>query len=189
MIFFAYLDALPKIPEELIEQQLQQTLQYQAATARKMRDGSSIKNIDCKRFEVTENLSQWIANEIGQIDQIGYQIVKPAEITTHLVHTDSHPRRWVINYLLELGGENVSTNFYKENGQPLLRDTLTRPDNLEDLEMIYRFRAESNRWYLINSRILHDVKNLNHDRVYITLGIDDNNPFRKLHRYKNLISL
>lgn len=190
MFFFAYLDALPVIPSELIECQSRQLLQYHAATERKMRDGSLINNIDCQRFEVTEDLSRWITDEIGQIDQIGYQIVKPnEEITTHLVHTDSHPRRWVINYLLALGGESVETNFYKEKGYPLLRDTLTRPDDLKDLEKIYSFKAEPRKWYLINSRILHDVKNLQQDRIYITLGIDDINPFGKLHRYRNLINI
>lgn len=189
MFFSAYLDSLPKIPENLIKEQTDSILQYRAAPQRQMKDGTTVDNVDCQRFEVTSDLSRWISNEIGIIDQVGYQITKPQKnTTTHLVHTDSHPRRWVINYILDLGGDDVYTNFYKEKNQPLLRDTLTRPDCVENLELIHTIKFKPHRWFILNARILHDVINIKSDRIYITLGIDNVEPFSNLYKYKDIIS-
>jgi hypothetical protein len=42
----------------------------------------------------------------------------------HLPHTDSPPRRWVLNYMWETGGNNVRTQIYHERGQLLERQAM-----------------------------------------------------------------
>lgn len=191
MILFQYLDLLPKIPEHLLEQQQELHRNHYATPVRKLADGSSVVNIEYKRWDLDDELNQWLRENICVADSTGLQISRAVPgSTTHLCHTDSYPRRWVLNYMHKLGGTNIQTRFFKEIGQPLLRDPLTRPTPEKDpnIELIHSVVVEPNRWWLLNSGVLHDVINITGSRESITMGIHNANPFSRIPAYCNLVS-
>jgi hypothetical protein len=218
MILFAYLDKLPAIPEALIRQQqtayenwraeledrlknndnstytrwssLSPMVQWHAAFERQLENGDIAHNINYNRWSLTTEMNQWIESNICKADSAGLQIssVRPNS-DTHLCHTDSYPRRWVLNYMYTVGGENIHTRWFKEQGESLIRPPLTVPNNLTKLNLIHSTVIESHRWYLLNSSVLHDVVGITSNRESISLGIADNNPFVRIPSYQNGIEL
>ena len=190
MFLFAYLDKLPPVPQHLLDAQGLDEKQYYATPERVMADGTTIKNVDCQRWEVTPELEKWIQEHIAKSDQTGYQITKPLPgVSTHLVHTDSWPRRWVLNYIPDLGGDNVITNFYREKDHPISRGILVRPKRLDNLELLQSVKVQANRWCILNTSVLHEIINLTGPRVYVTIGIGLEDPFPAIHAYKDYLSL
>lgn len=192
MILFCYLDQLPKIPERLITQQEKLHVNYKINPARKAEDGEIVPNVEYIRWDLDEELDAWIRKNVANPDTTGVQqsLARPGA-STHLCHTDSHPRRWVLNYTYSLGGDNVNTRFFKEVGQPLIRDSLVRPvpEKNSNIELIYSTQVEVNRWWLLNSSVLHDAVGITGSRESITLGINTENPFSVIPLYQDSVNL
>ena len=213
MILFAYLDKLPAIPKELVIQQQaayenyradvedrlknndtsinnrwnipSTMIQWHANFERQLENGDIAHNIDYNRWSLTTEMNQWIESNICKADSAGLQIssVRPNS-DTHLCHTDSYPRRWVLNYMYAVGGENIRTRWFKEPGQPVVRPPLTVPNNLARLELLHSTIIEPHRWYLLNSSVLHDVVGITSSRESISLGIANDNPFFRIPHYQ-----
>ena len=190
MILFVYLDSLPSIPIELIKQQQQVYKNFKSALQRRLDTGEIIQNIDYDRWNLTAELIQWLESNICKADSNGLQIsnARP-DSDTHLCHTDSYPRRWVLNYMYNAGGKNIQTRFFREYNQPLIRPPFTAPTNLVSLELLCSLTIDTNRWYLLNSSVLHDVVGIAGSRESITLGIADSNPFPRILSYENGIGI
>jgi hypothetical protein len=75
--------------------------------------------------------------------------------------------RWYsLIYLLDSGGDNHYTAFYKEKNQNLLeRDFGYHVDNYTQLDEIYRLQIPLKRWVLLNTRILHSAENITGTRI------------------------
>lgn len=191
MLLFAYLDKLPPIPTYLVEQQ-KERYQNHHALSRTMPDGSVAVNIDYRRWDLDDDINSWLKQNICEADATGLQISRCVEgSTTHLCHTDSYPRRWVINYMFETGGTAATTRFFKEVGQPLTRDPLTRPVPEYDpgIEVIHSVVIEPYRWCILNSSVLHDVVGITGERKSITMALSDKDPFSRIPAYQNSISI
>jgi hypothetical protein len=95
----------------------------------------------------------------------------------HIVHSDIL-RSYAINYMIELGGDEVCTSWYKENGQPLRRLKIagnTQSDrgyiDYKNLELLDSVKLEQGKWYIIATDILHDVGKIVGTRKSITISI------------------
>jgi hypothetical protein len=100
---------------------------------------------------------------------------------THIVHSDIS-RYFALNYILDTGGENVTTSWYQEKNMPLSR--LKRLGNKQtdsgavyykNLECLGSKIFEKNKWYLIATNILHDVDYIETTRSSISASYVDPN--------------
>ena len=178
-----YQDQLPKIPPELIAQLLQQYEQHEVQfinPERVLADGEKhIPNVYYKRWGIPAALEQWIRSNISNsFDMVGFQIHDASVRSSdhHLPHTDKYPRKWVLNYVVETGGDNAVTSFYQEKGHPVIREHLTRPARRQDLELLESERIEPGRWVMLSGVVIHDVTGITGRRMSITMGIDALDP-------------
>jgi hypothetical protein len=121
------------------------------------------------------------------------------EPSTHVVHSDIH-RVFALNYMLELGGDDVLTTWYQEKNMPLRRSKnkgqygapqqqLADTGNIEydNLEILGSARLEKHKWYLVATDILHDVDNIVGQRSSITFGYY-NNTILQILKKENLLT-
>lgn len=88
-------------------------------------------------------------------------------------HTD-RSRNYTLMYLLEAGGPDHETVFYKECGQKdLVRPRATHVDDYTKVEKIASFRLEVNRWNLVQGLVLHSIENIPEGRFSIQLSLDE----------------
>lgn len=179
MQLIQYQDQLPKIPQELIDQLLREYEQHEVQfinPERVLTDGEkNIPNVFYKRWGVPDELETWIQQNISnRFDMLGFQIHDAAVRggDHHLPHTDKYPRKWVLNYVIEAGGDNAVTSFYQEKGHPAIRGHLTRPGCREDLELLTAERIEPGRWVVLAGLVIHDVTGITGRRMSITMGIN-----------------
>lgn len=95
-------------------------------------------------------------------------------------------RKIGINYLLEPGGDNVTTTMFTEEA-----DANTSVNDLrkrESLEVLESFCIPPNTWYGLNGMRYHSVENVTKNRVVFTLSISDIEHETFVNKYQHLIS-
>ena len=117
---------------------------------------------------------EWVReNIISEFYETGFRVNAPVGISdTHGAHTDPG-RKWKLYYLLERGGDAV-TKFYKEKGQPVVRDQsdeLGTWNNIDELEIIEQVQWPMYQWVLINTMVIHSVENIQGYRCNFTISI------------------
>ena len=91
--------------------------------------------------------------------------------TTSSPHTD-HGRDTFYMYIVDLGGDNVLTNWYEEPGYPLIQKwerRLTKLDDTRHLKKIHTAIFKPKTWYKFNANIIHDVVNITSVRSAIAV--------------------
>lgn len=87
-------------------------------------------------------------------------------------HTDS-TRTHTLIYLLEAGGDNIKTIFYKEQGiDNIDRGLKVRPNDYAKPEPIEAIELKVNTWTLLNATVLHSVENLTRARKTIQVAFN-----------------
>lgn len=87
-------------------------------------------------------------------------------------HTDS-TRTHTLIYLLDAGGDNVKTVFYKEHGVDNIdRGLKYRPTDYTNLEPIDSVELKVNTWTLLNATVLHSVESLTRARKTIQVAFN-----------------
>ena len=129
----------------------------------------------------SDQLIFWLENNIPNIKSrfnILYQTQKAKNnvMSTHIVHTDKE-RLSALNYVIDTGGENVITSWYKENNKELFRQRKIAGGqsdsgfvDYQNLELLESINLEKNCWYIIDTRILHDVDNITGIRKSISIS-------------------
>ena len=98
--------------------------------------------------EIFKKISSLFNDELLlHIEGIFLQVLTPA--FNNFIHID--PRSYAMNYLLELGGDNVKTCFYK-NG-------------VEESQLVHL-----HTWHIFRSDVAHCVKNIKTVRKAITIS-------------------
>ena len=90
-------------------------------------------------------------------------------------------RDYTLIYLLDNGGPDHETVFYKERGS----DELVKPrgyhvDNYDNIEPVIRCKLETNRWHLVCANVLHSIENIPNGRLSIQVSFDQE-PNLKVH--------
>lgn len=183
MITYRELD-LPKIPKELLifknnpisyVKDIGYNLQHE-------KNGRILKSCEYFNYELDSVLKNWIFENIPGTKKMKSFPFKQVSKTidgiegTHIVHSDID-RKFALNYMLELGGENVITSWYQETDKPLRRTKSsggkqadTGSVNYSDLELLDSVVLKLNTWYLIATDILHDVDNIVDERASISIS-------------------
>lgn len=192
MILFKELD-LPQVPPELIV--------FKSQPDKVVRDiGYNLEHVKEDRTlgacayinTVCDNKPtlEWMLVNIPGITtshKILKQVSKPlGEIGAHVVHSDIN-RVFALNYFLDLGGKDVITSWYQENGFPINRQKLvggqqsdTGRVNYSDLTTLGSTQFKARTWYLLATDILHDVDYITSARVSITISLMDRNILKDL---------
>ena len=130
---------------------------------------------------VNEELTSWLEQNIPDITSrfnILYQTQRSNNNipSTHIVHTD-RLRLTALNYIIDAGGDNVMTSWYKEDGKELHRSkkiTGSQSDSgdvdYKNLQLLESVRLEKDNWYIIDTRVLHDVDNITDTRKSISIS-------------------
>lgn len=92
-------------------------------------------------------------------------------------HTDFN-RELAINFIIETGGDNVETCFYKQVDEPAMvinqGHIMPRYFNEKNLEQTGSIVFKKNSWVAFDSQNPHAVKNISGKRILVTMTADGN---------------
>ncbi len=180
MMLFRYLDSLPPIPDHLLENAAVDKIGFIT------KPGIALE-ATYARWAINEQLIAWLQKNISQVVDVrivGLQRMtwdNEAEIRSVKPHCDI--RQWAVNYIIEPGGPAVTTTFYKELGQPLLREPGTRISPTAELEIVESRVIEPRRWHILNTNVLHGVEHVQTQRQAITIGLNTDSPLDVIKGY------
>lgn len=136
-------------------------------------------------------LSSWLRNNIPgtkHLKRFCYQHAYHRTGGHHVVHSDI-ARNYAINYIVETGGEDAWTSWWREIGQPIKRNkkhgggynagSLSTYNNLELLDTV---KLTKDKWYLMSTDVLHDVGEIVGLRKSITINIHKDHEEKLLER-------
>ena len=137
------------------------------------RKGTIVQSRSQKGRDMGADWEQWVReNIVDDFIETGLRVSEPVS-DTHGAHTDPL-RKWKLYYLLERGGDNAVTCFYKEKGHPVVRDLndeMIVCNNMDELELIEQVTWPMKQWVLINTMVIHSVENIQGYRYNFTISI------------------
>jgi hypothetical protein len=137
------------------------------------RKGTIVQSRSQKGRDMGTDWEQWVReNIVDDFIETGLRVSEPVS-DTHGAHTDPL-RKWKLYYLLERGGDNAVTCFYKEKGHPVVRDLndeMIVCNNMDELELIEQVTWPMKQWVLINTMVIHSVENIQGYRYNFTVSI------------------
>lgn len=136
-------------------------------------DGSTHQRAIYRRYELDEQAAQWVRENIGPYSQLGSQLMRDGSAFTP--HTDGGPRRYIANYIIDAGGSEVRTQWFREPGYDLIREgkPLQFPMAVH-LELVKSTVFPSQGWSVIFGKVIHAVTNMTSPRIQISISFSDN---------------
>lgn len=171
---FQYLDHLPSIPEDIVPDVT--AIDWSADSLSDSRQRSMIRDGGCfpagknRRDDLKPELELWLRqNIIDQWQNIGISVTSSP---CHGPHID-RSRFYVLQYLLEAGGTDVSTVFYEPKGQRLdMEPGYFWFNNYDQLQETHRTTFPIHRWILMDVRnYIHSVENIQTARISLQIGL------------------
>lgn len=178
---------LPSVPDALVSQALEvlQDLDVPSTIStshvngtndpfyqrRLWKDGIEIENVRLTRKHIGTEFQDWV---------VKYLIADylEASVSTTLSdgimgpHTDRE-RDFVLIYLIDPGGPEVKTNFWRIKGESLHQPRKSFVDDYNRLELVESAHFPTRSWVALNSRILHSVENIVHARTAFQVSMRD----------------
>jgi hypothetical protein len=185
--FYKYIDDLPAIPAELLtnlEQYYSNTLNVYRATLDFDPDTvkfdykpDTVGELDPKtfyNFELTASpLRTWVEENIARdACQYGVTVFGAYANNNRPFHID-YSRDYVLMYVHDLGGDHVTTSFYKSASRPMILDNdaySTFED--EELTLLDSVHVDRGRWMYLNVKVIHQVSQLTGIRRSVQVGFD-----------------
>jgi hypothetical protein len=124
-------------------------------------------------YEIGEDFDQWVRDHI--VEDFVNATVRRSEGKSplHGAHIDNS-RRWAIWYMIERGGEDSRTRFYKLPGHetewPLEHRVFNNMDDLVEFDAV---KWPMNQWFVINTSIIHAITDVHGPRTSIQIGTMD----------------
>lgn len=183
------LDHLPKVPQHFIDRALRLVREsghdnlcandytHSGYLTRDivLEDGTVTKSRHVESFAMGEDWEQWVReNIIDCYTETGVRTSVGKGIKVHGAHADA-PIKWKFFYLVEEGGDNVITTFYKEKGQPLVRfstpDNIVHSNDYSNLDVVDPVHIPVGMWMLFNTQVIHAVENIMSDRTILVASV------------------
>lgn len=145
-------------------------------------DDQPVPCADYRRFNAPQPVIDWVNQHIhpklGVSDfEIGVQVFRhrhPGQRAVYAPHVDGPRGAWAINYILEPGGDSVTTRWYQEENYPIIRHMAHyRGLNLRSfrgLTEIHQVQCPVRVWHGLETRALHTVCDLESDRISLSMG-------------------
>jgi len=172
MYTILYLKNLPSIPTELIKYSLDMDQFFYGGNPERtlIKNGKSFKAGLNRRQELNVELEEWLKkNIISDWQDAGYsRTLGPC----HGPHID-RSRFFTLQYVIETGGDDVCTVFYKPRTQKLdMEKGWFYINNYDQLEPLEHHFIKKGMWCLLNARNhIHSVENIKDTRVSIQIGL------------------
>jgi hypothetical protein len=148
-----------------------------------IRNGVLTKTVKQCSIVLSTEFEEWAKDYIHPHPFEAGATVSIGDAPIHGPHVDFR-RRYNMVYVLNPGGDNVRTVWYKEHGYPIERLHAAGPEgksywvkNYSDLEVIDDVVLEPGIWYLLNTKIIHSVENIIGNRSMLTVSLPDMNQF------------
>lgn len=192
IVTYCFLDHLPKVPSDLLEEFTQYKasapiLKIPPADMTKP-NGREVHLATYERYPITGKLREWLEFNIvrGATDYgASFNNAEENANAVHDVHLD-YTRHYSLIYVITRGGGSATTRFWQEEGQGLERldiNVHVPPRELnsylfgKDLKVIDSVEIPEGRWCLLNAKIIHDVCNLSGVRSSIQISLPKDNKF------------
>jgi hypothetical protein len=123
-----------------------------------------------RRYNLGKLSEDWVRCNIAEeYTQLGSQVMHSGD--AFFPHTDGGPRRYILNYLIDTGGDNVETRWYQEPGYGIVRDgdAMQWPGN-STLETIQSEVFPVNSWSCLFGKVIHGVVGLTSPRIQLSIG-------------------
>jgi len=169
-MFYSILEILPKIPQRLITATLSNKEIYKS-NSKFLELG---QNKVFPRYAVSDELTRWIHENITNESTSIHLAITPKKSTNSQMfpHTDGE-REWTLMYLLQHGGDNHRTVFYKHNNKNL-QLTPRMNFNYSEVEEVDSIVVPLHTWTIINAQEIHSVENIPDIRIAIQIGMPHN---------------
>ena len=129
------------------------------------KQGHAIEMVRIPRYVVGDEFDQWVReNLVTEFTAATIAISHNGNGGSVGPHTDRW-RNFVLIYLVQTGGDQARTNFFQQQGYPLIRDKFAIVDDYDSLELVESFQLPLNQWVILNGRILHTVDQIDHVRI------------------------
>jgi hypothetical protein len=188
---------IPQVPDYLVKQALEIVAEdskkkdianwhglpgYSEYRHRKVQhlNGHVFITVGTTRYRVSEEFEEWVRENFSgtKTTLCGVSVMDVNHSKTMAPHVDTS-RNYTIQYLLDTGGSNVETVWWKEHGKPVVRPDLRQNydpsstiQDYSNLVEIDRIKAEPNVWISLHSAILHSIENLETPRIAFQVGAD-----------------
>lgn len=139
-----------------------------------IKNGEIKKSVAFFQYETEKELKKWVFNNVAKQ---GIANVKSSKTYFNPddprdwrgPHTDQ-TRNYVLIWLMESGGPDHATVFYKEKNKTAIRENCVTVLETDDLEELGRIQIPLRKWIILNSRILHSVINIPDHRIALQVG-------------------
>ena len=166
---FKYIDSIPELPQELIDEIINHDLE----------NLSQHKINHYRLFKASEKLNSWCRENIDGVERVAIQEIL-ADVGPH---TDLN-RECAINYLVTTGNgklchyssdhvrvESLHRPVYSTETMNFSKPIVSHRAPLKLSKEISRVDIQTNRWHIINTKVLHGVVDINSVRLALTINI------------------
>ena len=169
-MYYQLLEHLPKIPNNMVLKNLRRK---EVALYQKMQEVDHIKKI-FPRVAVDSELSHWIIENItSEATSMDIAVtVTKSKSYRMWPHTDS-VRLWTLMYLIEHGGSEHRTVFYKHRDFNFKVESKMN-FNYEEVIEVDSIQIPLKTWTIINAHEIHSVENIPGIRIAFQLGMQNN---------------
>lgn len=138
-----------------------------------------------RRFFVSPEVEQWVKDNISaNCSEISAQYI--GDGAAFSPHTDGGPRQYILNYLIQAGGEAVETQWWQEAGEDLIRPgTPLQFPFTDQLQLVKSTVFGVGSWSALYGKVIHSVTNLTGKRIALSIAISKEE-FAKLKEQYNL---
>lgn len=148
----------PPVPKHLTDKLSRNIDDYPNSVYREWHfDGHPGENRFIRSDDGCEELSKWCKENISDDVEWGVQLYVGSHMPLHVDPGYSVK----LSFIVDLGGDNAVTEFFDK-----------------DMNLVYSRVIEPNRWFLIKTDVLHQVRNIESHRFTVTSAIL---PYHKTH--------
>jgi hypothetical protein len=135
-----------------------------------------------RRYEISQKSCDWIREHIGAYSQAGSQVIYQGQ--SFAPHTDGGPRRYILNYLIDAGGDHVATQWFQEKNRELIREgpALQYPEG-ENLQLVKSVVIPTATWTVLFGKVIHSVVNVQTKRLQISISFSAEEFFKLKERH------
>jgi len=187
--FYKILQDLPHVPQHLIDRayaQMDTKLEQMPQGKRQIDwnkittdtiivDGVKKINAPNLAYSLDDEMRDWVYANITDKSVVNIRIAKADTgkdgKDTNGAHCDLS-RNYSLIYLLDGGGKDHKTVFYHERDKPLMRNNGDRCNDHSLLDIVESFQIPLRTWTVIQTRILHGVRNIPSPRISIQVGLN-----------------
>lgn len=169
-MYYQILENLPKVPNSMISKNLSMKQIKQNQIRQEAGGGTKL----FPRAKVTDEMVDWVTTNITkEATSIDIAVTNMKSTSSQMYpHTDS-TRVWTLIYLLETGGSDHRTVFYKHRN-PNFKVESRMNFSYDEVIEVDSIQIPLRTWVIINAQEIHSVENIPDTRIAFQIGMSHN---------------